>query len=125
MSVAWETNARSNMVCTASDLQEWKDFPRGGSRSFCLTGILLLHPNESKALNLWTTLAEEVVDKAVKEAMSKPWLPLPLSLPLPLGLKPPSTEGVLSELSRQRIPCIPSNINSPDRQWRCNSMSSR
>ncbi|XP_048447527.1 two-component response regulator-like APRR2 [Pyrus x bretschneideri] len=45
--------------------------------------------------------AEEVVDKVVKEAMSKPWLPLPL------GLKPPSTEGVLAELTRQGICNIP------------------
>ncbi|CAM8978889.1 unnamed protein product [Rhodiola kirilowii] len=46
-------------------------------------------------------LADEVVDKIVKEAISKPWLPLPL------GLKPPSTESVLSELSKQGISNIP------------------
>ncbi|XP_019421093.1 PREDICTED: two-component response regulator-like APRR2 isoform X2 [Lupinus angustifolius] len=40
---------------------------------------------------------EEVVDKVVKEAMSKPWLPLPL------GLKPPSADSVLAELSKQGI----------------------
>ncbi|KAK7386310.1 hypothetical protein VNO78_26455 [Psophocarpus tetragonolobus] len=45
--------------------------------------------------------AEEVVDKVVKEAISKPWLPLPL------GLKPPSTDSVLAELSRQGISNIP------------------
>ncbi|KAL2322931.1 hypothetical protein Fmac_027310 [Flemingia macrophylla] len=45
--------------------------------------------------------AEEVVDKVVKEAISKPWLPLPL------GLKPPSTDSVLAELSRQGIGSIP------------------
>ncbi|XP_027915883.1 two-component response regulator-like APRR2 isoform X1 [Vigna unguiculata] len=45
--------------------------------------------------------AEEVVDKVVKEAVSKPWLPLPL------GLKPPSTDSVLAELSRQGICSIP------------------
>ncbi|XP_010269955.1 PREDICTED: two-component response regulator-like APRR2 isoform X4 [Nelumbo nucifera] len=52
--------------------------------------------------------AEEVIDKVVKEAISKPWLPLPL------GLKPPSTESVLSELHRQGISCIPpyKNTNS-------------
>ncbi|KAF5734270.1 two-component response regulator-like APRR2 [Tripterygium wilfordii] len=50
--------------------------------------------------------AEEIVDEAVKEAISKPWLPLPL------GLKPPSTECVLAELSRQGISSIPPNINS-------------
>ncbi|KAK7263337.1 hypothetical protein RJT34_30925 [Clitoria ternatea] len=45
--------------------------------------------------------AEEVVDKVMKEAMNKPWLPLPL------GLKPPSTDSVLAELSRQGISSIP------------------
>ncbi|KAK3016779.1 hypothetical protein RJ639_006452, partial [Escallonia herrerae] len=44
---------------------------------------------------------EEVIDKVVKEAISKPWLPLPL------GLKPPSTEGVLNELSKQGISTVP------------------
>ncbi|KAK7307734.1 hypothetical protein VNO77_41056 [Canavalia gladiata] len=45
--------------------------------------------------------AEEVVDKVVKEAMNKPWLPLPL------GLKPPSMDGVLAELSKQGISSMP------------------
>ncbi|XP_076922922.1 two-component response regulator-like APRR2 isoform X1 [Bidens hawaiensis] len=36
---------------------------------------------------------DEVIDKVVKEAINKPWLPLPL------GLNPPSTESVISELS--------------------------
>ncbi|CAJ1943153.1 unnamed protein product [Sphenostylis stenocarpa] len=45
--------------------------------------------------------AEEVVDEVVKEALSKPWLPLPL------GLKSPSTDSVLVELSRQGISSIP------------------
>ncbi|KAL4385244.1 hypothetical protein GQ457_15G008640 [Hibiscus cannabinus] len=49
--------------------------------------------------------AEEVVDKVVKEAINKPWLPLPL------GLKPPSTDSVLAELSRQGISTIPPHIN--------------
>uniref|UniRef100_A0A2P2M018 Uncharacterized protein n=1 Tax=Rhizophora mucronata TaxID=61149 RepID=A0A2P2M018_RHIMU len=49
--------------------------------------------------------AEEVIDKVVQEAISKPWLPLPL------GLKPPSTDIVLSELSKQGISTIPSHIN--------------
>jgi hypothetical protein len=51
------------------------------------------------------TQAQEVIDKVVKEAISKPWLPLPL------GLKPPSTDGVLAELSRQGISSIPPHIN--------------
>nr|QYK98130.1 BPG [Benincasa hispida] len=47
---------------------------------------------------------EEVVDKIVKEAMRKPWSPLPL------GLKSP-TESVLTELSRQGISTVPPQIN--------------
>ncbi|KAK6935030.1 SANT/Myb domain [Dillenia turbinata] len=50
--------------------------------------------------------AEEVIDEVVREAISKPWLPLPL------GLKPPSTESVLAELSRQGISNIPPHINA-------------
>ncbi|GMJ00269.1 PSEUDO-RESPONSE REGULATOR 2 [Hibiscus trionum] len=53
--------------------------------------------------------AEEVVDKVVKEAINKPWLPLPL------GLKPPSTDSVLAELSRQGISTIPPHINGRNR----------
>ncbi|XP_055821113.1 two-component response regulator-like APRR2 isoform X1 [Solanum dulcamara] len=49
--------------------------------------------------------AEEVIDKVVKEAITKPWLPLPL------GLKPPSTESVLDELSKQGISTVPPQIN--------------
>ncbi|KAJ7944635.1 Two-component response regulator-like APRR2 [Quillaja saponaria] len=45
--------------------------------------------------------AEEVIDKVVKEAISNPWLPLPL------GLKPPSTDIVVAELSRKGISSIP------------------
>ncbi|XP_021765705.1 two-component response regulator-like APRR2 [Chenopodium quinoa] len=48
---------------------------------------------------------DEVIDKVVKEAISKPWLPLPI------GLKPPSTDSVLAELSRQGISIIPPHIN--------------
>lgn len=44
---------------------------------------------------------EELIDKVVKEAISKPWLPLPL------GLKPPSTDSVLNELSKQGISSVP------------------
>ncbi|KAK7251845.1 hypothetical protein RIF29_35408 [Crotalaria pallida] len=44
---------------------------------------------------------EEVVDKVVKEAISKPWLPLPL------GLKPPSADSVIAELTMQGISSIP------------------
>lgn len=63
---------------------------RVGDNGCCTTRISLdLHP------------AEEVIDMVVKEAISKPWLPLPL------GLKPPSTDSVLAELTRQGIPNIP------------------
>ncbi|XP_023748896.1 two-component response regulator-like APRR2 isoform X1 [Lactuca sativa] len=48
---------------------------------------------------------DEVIDKVVKEAINKPWLPLPL------GLKPPSTESVISELSKQGISTVPPKIN--------------
>jgi hypothetical protein len=49
--------------------------------------------------------AEEDIDNVVKEAISKPWLPLPI------GLNPPSTDSVLAELSRQGIPNIPPSNN--------------
>ncbi|KAK4797195.1 hypothetical protein SAY86_029521 [Trapa natans] len=45
--------------------------------------------------------SKESVDAAIGDVLSKPWLPLPL------GLKPPSTDGVLGELHRQGIPKIP------------------
>ncbi|KAA8525924.1 hypothetical protein F0562_007976 [Nyssa sinensis] len=48
---------------------------------------------------------EEVIDRVVKEAISKPWLPPPL------GLKPPSTQSVLTELSKQGISTAPNHIN--------------
>ncbi|XP_026406703.1 two-component response regulator-like APRR2 isoform X1 [Papaver somniferum] len=54
-------------------------------------------------------LAEEVIDKAVREALDMPWLPLPL------GLKPPSTESVLFELQRQGISIIPPQ--NPNTMW--------
>ncbi|KAM3308611.1 two-component response regulator-like APRR2 [Capsicum chacoense] len=53
--------------------------------------------------------AEEVIDKVVKEAIHKPWLPLPL------GLKSPSTESVLDALSKQGISAVPSRINGSRR----------
>ncbi|EOA16386.1 hypothetical protein CARUB_v10004540mg [Capsella rubella] len=49
---------------------------------------------------------EEMLDQVVKEVVSKPWLPLPL------GLKPPSAESVLTELSRQGIPAVPASSSS-------------
>ncbi|XP_071726395.1 two-component response regulator-like APRR2 isoform X2 [Rutidosis leptorrhynchoides] len=50
---------------------------------------------------------DEVIDKVVKEAINKPWLPLPL------GLKPPSTESVITELFKQGISAVPPRINAP------------
>ncbi|GAV80865.1 Response_reg domain-containing protein/Myb_DNA-binding domain-containing protein [Cephalotus follicularis] len=50
--------------------------------------------------------AQDVIDKVVKEAISMPWLPLPL------GLKPPSIECVLAELSKQGISTILPDIKS-------------
>ncbi|XP_073312114.1 probable transcription factor GLK1 isoform X2 [Primulina huaijiensis] len=44
---------------------------------------------------------KENVDAIIGDVLSKPWLPLPL------GLKPPSTDGVLVELQRQGISKIP------------------
>lgn len=41
--------------------------------------------------------ADEIINEVVEEAISKPWLPLPI------GLKPPSTESVLMELSKQGL----------------------
>ncbi|GAV74071.1 Myb_DNA-binding domain-containing protein [Cephalotus follicularis] len=45
--------------------------------------------------------SKESIDAAIGDAISKPWLPLPL------GLKPPSLDGVMAELQRQGIPKVP------------------
>ncbi|GMJ09889.1 GBF's pro-rich region-interacting factor 1, ARABIDOPSIS GOLDEN2-LIKE 1, GOLDEN2-LIKE 1 [Hibiscus trionum] len=45
--------------------------------------------------------SRESIDAAIGDVLSKPWLPLPI------GLKPPSTDGVLAELQRQGVPKIP------------------
>ncbi|OIW20157.1 hypothetical protein TanjilG_02959 [Lupinus angustifolius] len=50
--------------------------------------------------------AEEIVDKVVKEALSNPWLPLPL------GLNPPCTDSVVAELAMQGISNIPGTKGS-------------
>ncbi|KAJ4824315.1 hypothetical protein Tsubulata_047207 [Turnera subulata] len=57
------------------------------------------HGQQQNSFDVWPS--EEVIDKVVKEAINKPWLPFPI------GLKPPSTESVLFELSRQGISTIP------------------
>ncbi|KAL8468760.1 hypothetical protein ACS0TY_031819 [Phlomoides rotata] len=45
--------------------------------------------------------SKESVDAAIGDVLSKPWLPLPL------GLKPPSVDGVMVELQRQGISNVP------------------
>ncbi|XP_061355043.1 transcription activator GLK1-like isoform X2 [Gastrolobium bilobum] len=45
--------------------------------------------------------SKESIDAALGDVLSKPWLPLPL------GLKAPALDSVLSELQRQGIPHIP------------------
>ncbi|XP_051124766.1 transcription activator GLK1-like isoform X2 [Andrographis paniculata] len=47
--------------------------------------------------------SNESLDAAIGEVLSKPWLPLPL------GLKPPSVDGIFTELQRQGISKIPPN----------------
>ncbi|KAJ4824361.1 Two-component response regulator-like aprr2 [Turnera subulata] len=115
------------MVCTANDLSAWKDFPKGlrvllldqDSSSAAeiklkleaMDYVVSIFCNENEALSAISDKpesyhvaiveSEEVIDKVVKEAINKPWLPFPI------GLKPPSTESVLFELSRQGISTIP------------------
>ena len=45
--------------------------------------------------------SKESIDAVIGDVLSKPWLPLPL------GLKPPSTDSVIGELQRQGVPKIP------------------
>ncbi|KAJ4729747.1 Two-component response regulator-like APRR2 [Melia azedarach] len=45
--------------------------------------------------------SKESIDAAIGDVLSKPWLPLPL------GLKPPSLDGVMVELQRQGVQKIP------------------
>lgn len=45
--------------------------------------------------------SKECIDAAIGDVLSKPWLPLPL------GLKAPALDTVMSELQRQGIPNIP------------------
>lgn len=55
-------------------------------------------------------LQAEEIDRVVKEAINKPWLPLPL------GLKPPSTDSVLTELSRKGISTVPHIVDGTDQR---------
>ncbi|KAK9285360.1 hypothetical protein L1049_024551 [Liquidambar formosana] len=45
--------------------------------------------------------SKESIDSVIGDALSKPWLPLPI------GLKPPTMDSVLVELQRQGVPKIP------------------
>ncbi|KAK1388868.1 transcription activator GLK1-like [Heracleum sosnowskyi] len=49
--------------------------------------------------------SKESIDAALEDVLTKPWLPLPL------GLKPPSTDSVVVELHRQGIEKIPPNTS--------------
>ncbi|GMN53864.1 hypothetical protein TIFTF001_023004 [Ficus carica] len=50
---------------------------------------------------LATAPSKESLDAAIGDVLAKPWLPLPL------GLKPPSIDGVMVELQRQGVPKVP------------------
>lgn len=54
-------------------------------------------------LNIYakTMQSKESIDAAIGDVLVKPWLPLPL------GLKPPSLDSVMSELHKQGVPKIP------------------
>ncbi|GMJ05520.1 GBF's pro-rich region-interacting factor 1, ARABIDOPSIS GOLDEN2-LIKE 1, GOLDEN2-LIKE 1 [Hibiscus trionum] len=45
--------------------------------------------------------SKESIDAAIGDVLTKPWLPLPI------GLKPPSADGVSAELKRQGVPKVP------------------
>lgn len=45
--------------------------------------------------------SKESIDAAIGDVIRKPWLPLPL------GLRPPSMDGVMVELQRQGVSKIP------------------
>lgn len=49
--------------------------------------------------------SKESIDAALEDVLTKPWLPLPL------GLKPPSTDSVVVENHRQGIEKIPPNTS--------------
>ncbi|CAN4097815.1 unnamed protein product [Withania somnifera] len=81
--------------------------PQNASGFHRAEGILNRYSIIQKSVDLHP--AEEVIDKVVKEAINKPWLPLPL------GLKPPSTESVLDVLSKQGISAVPRRMNGSRR----------
>ena len=50
--------------------------------------------------------SKESIDAVIGDVLLKPWLPLPL------GLKPPSLDGVMVELQRQGVPKVPPSCAS-------------
>jgi hypothetical protein len=51
--------------------------------------------------------SKESIDAAIGDVLVKPWLPLPL------GLKPPLLDSVMSELHKQGVPSIPPAATTP------------
>ncbi|KAH0666121.1 hypothetical protein KY285_027327 [Solanum tuberosum] len=84
---------------TPPSLGSCTPYPQNASGFHRAEGIQNRYSIIEKSVDLHP--AEEVIDKVVKEAINKPWLPLPL------GLKPPSTESVLDALSKQGISTVP------------------
>jgi len=74
---------------------------------------IVFHANCLVDLYVLNKQTKESVDAAIGDVLSKPWLPLPL------GLKPPSLDGVLGELQRQGIRKIP-----PSHAWKGSSLTS-
>lgn len=67
-----------------------------------LTPPALASKNQQDAqLQLQAQPSSESIDAAIGDVLSKPWLPLPL------GLKPPSMDSVMSELQRQGVANVP------------------
>ncbi|XP_065015581.1 probable transcription factor GLK1 [Musa acuminata AAA Group] len=57
--------------------------------------------HSSSQLQLDAHPSTESIDAAIGDVLAKPWLPLPL------GLKSPSVDGVLVELQKQGVPKVP------------------
>ncbi|KAF0904874.1 hypothetical protein E2562_038385 [Oryza meyeriana var. granulata] len=67
-----------------------------------LTTPALSSKNQQDAqLQLQAQPSSEIIDAAIGDVLSKPWLPLPL------GLKPPSLDSVMGELQRQGVANVP------------------
>lgn len=82
---------------SVSTCSRWKSSSRGSGRpSRGLSLSVLVCP-----LPIVCVQASSALDAAISEALANP------STPLPLGLKPPSVDGVLEELNRQGITMLP------------------